>query len=90
MEKIEFLDYLSVEFKEYCQIPSDEPQVKKEKKQFINGLMKAARIFGVSFDELNAVIESEKRNAGHTHPLFNPKDFIDIPTYIRNRVNITN
>ncbi|GHA10779.1 hypothetical protein [Oceanisphaera arctica] len=89
MQKTEFLGYLSVEFQEYCQIPSEDIQEKQEKKQFINGLMKAARIFGVSFDELTAVVKSEQPDAGPSFSVSSPEDIIKVPAYIRHGIDIT-
>lgn len=59
MKQSEFLSYLSNELDLYYQIPSTYMQVRFEKKQYINGLMKASRFFGVSLDSLKEVINRE-------------------------------
>jgi len=59
MQQSEFLSYLSNELDLYYQIPVTYTQVRFEKKQYINGLMKASRFFGVSFENLKEVIDRE-------------------------------
>ncbi|OCH36615.1 hypothetical protein [Aliivibrio fischeri] len=76
MKNAEFLDYLDTQFKEYRNSPSAGS--KKEQKAFINGLMKAARIFGVTFDELEQVVKSNLS-----------EDYLDIPTFIRKNMELT-
>lgn len=83
MEKAKFLDYLSHEYHAYCAIPTSDPQHKREKKQFVNGLMTASRLFGVSIDELNAVIDSKPQP-----PYANIDEMLEIPTYIRQEIEI--
>ncbi|MEJ2763715.1 hypothetical protein VV869_06995 [Photobacterium sp. MCCC 1A19761] len=83
MEKTEFFDYLRHEFQEYCAIPLDHTAAKLEKKQFINGLMKASRFFGVSYDELNDVINSQPK-----YSWASLEAILDVPTYIRDEIKI--
>ncbi|MEZ8104080.1 hypothetical protein [Vibrio cortegadensis] len=83
MRNAEFLEYLKSEFQEYCAIPISQSQHKSEKKQFINGLMKASRFFGVSFDDLNEIIKSQPQASFHGF-----EDMLDVPTYIRNEMSI--
>ncbi|OBT15562.1 hypothetical protein A9264_12915 [Vibrio sp. UCD-FRSSP16_10] len=78
--KQDFLDYLQVEFDKYSAIPTTETQLKFEKKQYINGLMMAARIFGVEFDELEGVLAQPQAKAAEQR--------LDIPAYIRQDVQI--
>ncbi|GLS91460.1 hypothetical protein GCM10007916_25290 [Psychromonas marina] len=84
MEQSEFLSYLSNELDLYYQIPSTYSQVKYEKKQYINGLMKASRFFGVSFENIQEVINRESKGqiaalaaSGRTDELY------EIPAFIR-------
>ncbi|EEZ88381.1 hypothetical protein VME_18250 [Vibrio harveyi 1DA3] len=68
--KIKFFEYLDSTFKEYRLKPTAET------KAFINGLMTASKFFGVTYEELERVIEQGA-----------PKDvpYLDIPTFIRKR-----
>lgn len=78
-KKSELLALLNKECHEYCLIPTSEVQHKREKKQFINGLMTAARVMGISYDDLNDIIEAMPE------PKFNSLDEkLTTPTYIRN------
>ncbi len=54
------------------------------KKHFINGLMTACRVVGISFEELNTIIEQMPKK-----PIFKDLDEqLSVPTYVRNRVDI--
>lgn len=59
MQQSEFLNYLSNELDLYYQMPDTYSQVKFEKKQYIDGLMKASRLFGVSYESLKERIDNE-------------------------------
>lgn len=93
MEKKQFFEYLHNEFIHYQQIPSHQIQEKKEKKEYINGLMKASRFWGVSFEELQDVISSKKMdiNPSEMHYVDNvkPLRYLDIPAFIRNRYKLS-
>ncbi|EIV8651628.1 hypothetical protein CGH02_23905 [Vibrio parahaemolyticus] len=80
----ELLALLSKECGEYSSIPESEQQQKRDKKSFINGLMTACRVVGISYDELNTIVEAMPKQAKF-------KDLdeqLAIPTYIRNKVEI--
>ncbi|PQJ61767.1 hypothetical protein [Photobacterium angustum] len=82
--KENLLTVLKKECKLYLSIPEYEQQQKRDKKNFIYGLMAACRVVGISFEELNSIIESMPQ----------PSKFKDIdehfaiPTYVRNEVEI--
>lgn len=79
--KSEFLALLKSEYELYCSMPSSSVQIKNDKKQFINGLMTASRIFGVSFEELKEIIYSDSFDSLSDERL-------DIPPFIRNGIKI--
>ncbi|KQA22626.1 hypothetical protein AAY55_16215 [Vibrio metoecus] len=75
---------LSKECELYASIPDNEQQKKRDKKQFINGLMTACRVVGISFEELNSIIEQMPKR-----PIFKDLDEqLSVPTYVRNKVDI--
>lgn len=81
--KAELLALITQEYCDYCEIPTSEVQKKREKKSFINGLMTASRVVGVSFDELNDIV------GANPEPRFaSLDDKLAIPTYIRNNIEI--
>ncbi|WP_305838333.1 hypothetical protein [Photobacterium leiognathi] len=61
-------------------IPSIEYQKKRERREFINGLMKGSRFFGVSFDDLEEIVQSKSSLCFDSL-----KEMLEIPTYIRMR-----
>ena len=82
--KEELLALLTKECRLYSSIPASEQQQKRDKKCFINGLMTAYRVVGISFEELNAIIELMPQQ-----PKFKGIDEqLSIPTYVRNNVEI--
>ncbi|EJL6980270.1 hypothetical protein V5H21_15330 [Vibrio cholerae] len=82
--KEELLALLSKECDSYASIPDSEQQKKRDKKHFINGLMTACRVVGISFEELNTIIEQMPKK-----PIFKDLDEqLSVPTYVRNRVDI--
>ncbi|TFH89106.1 hypothetical protein [Vibrio ouci] len=81
--KAELLALLSQEYCDYCEIPATEVQQKREKKSFINGLMTACRVIGISFDELNEIV-----GANTASKFESLDDKLAIPTYIRNQVEL--
>ncbi|OED65907.1 hypothetical protein A165_00920 [Vibrio tasmaniensis ZS-17] len=54
----ELLAFIEEEFQKYSLMPTDNSQAKRDKKEFINGLMTAARVIGVGYDELNLIVKS--------------------------------
>lgn len=81
--RAELLALLTQEYCYYCEIPASEVQKKCEKKSFINGLMTASRVIGISFDELNEIV------GANTESTFESlDDKLAIPTYIRNKIEI--
>ncbi|EMK3307929.1 hypothetical protein WD374_004483 [Vibrio vulnificus] len=81
--KAELLALLTQEYCDYCEIPASEVQRKREKKSFINGLMAASRVIGVSFDELNEIV-----GANTESKFASLDDKLAIPTYIRNNIEL--
>ena len=78
------LAVLTNECELYSSIPASEQQQKRDKKCFINGLMAACRVVGISFEELSSIIESMPQQ-----PKFQDIDEkLSIPTYVRNNVEI--
>lgn len=80
----ELLALLTKECRLYSSIPASEQQQKRDKKCFINGLMTACRVVGISFEELNSIVESMPQQTKF-------KDIdeqLSIPTYVRNNVEI--
>lgn len=87
LEKRKFLAYLSNEFKRYHLIDDGLSQDKLKQKAYLNGLMQAARFFGLSFDELQKVIDIEQQIALKTSTTssVNVKPDYEIPAFIRNQ-----
>ncbi|WP_431786204.1 hypothetical protein [Vibrio harveyi] len=80
----ELLTLLTKECELYSSIPASEQQQKRDKKCFINSLMTACRVVGISFEELNAIIKLMPQQ-----PKFKDIDEqLSIPTYVRNNVEI--
>lgn len=82
MSKRELLTYLSHELFLYNHIRDN---TKHNKKEYIKGLMKAARFFDVSFEELKLIVEHNKVENKLT---INERDDFYIPTYIRKNNSI--
>ncbi|HGH6027970.1 TPA: hypothetical protein AB5H75_003926 [Vibrio mimicus] len=82
--KEELLTLLSKECELYVSILDSDQQKKRDKKHFINGLMTACRVVGISFEELNSIIEQMPKR-----PIFKDLDEqLSVPTYVRNKVDI--
>ncbi|ENM5787943.1 hypothetical protein QSX70_003471 [Vibrio metoecus] len=82
--KEELLTLLSKECELYVSILDSGEQKKRDKKHFINGLMTACRVVGISFEELNSIIEQMPKR-----PIFKDLDEqLSVPTYVRNKVDI--
>ncbi|CZF77631.1 putative methyltransferase YcgJ [Grimontia celer] len=87
MEKAAFFTYLSREFSSYYHIHQTDSQRKIEKRHYLNGLMKAARFFGVSYEELKQVVDTEYSKSMAASPLAALNERMEIPTYIRLQEN---
>ncbi|MGR5239172.1 hypothetical protein [Vibrio alfacsensis] len=84
LHKAELLALLSKECEIYSSIPASEKLQKRDKKHFINGLMTACRVVGISYEELSTIIDSMPKN-----PKFKDlDDLLSIPTFIRNGVDV--
>ncbi|WP_240205276.1 hypothetical protein [Vibrio sp. CyArs1] len=82
--KEELLALLVKECELYTSIPASEHQQKRDKKCFIGGIMTACRVVGISYQELNSIIESMPKQ-----PKFKDLDEeLSTPTYVRNNVDI--
>ena len=81
--KAELLELIHNEYQYYCSIPESEPKKKGDKKQFINGLMTASRVIGISYDELNKIVQTNP-NAS----LSEEDELLDVPTFVRNKMKI--
>lgn len=87
MPKTEFLTYLSHELIQYNLIPNTDRTVKHAKKQFINGLMTASRYLGVSFEELQTMIDSQPSIEIEQSLLAGIDTYFDVPTVMRADAN---
>ncbi|HCG8581398.1 hypothetical protein HJ196_23355 [Vibrio parahaemolyticus] len=84
IQKEELLTLLSRECEMYSSIPASEKSQKRDKKHFINGLMTACRVVGISYEELSTIIDTMPKS-----PTFKDLDEqLSIPAYIRNNVDI--
>ena len=83
--KQEYLAYLRASFRDYFADIGQSAAERAQAKSFINGLMVAGKIFGISSAELQQALSREQ-----SHWLSDPKkmglkgqDLIEIPAYIR-------
>ncbi|MGR5175858.1 hypothetical protein ACPV4B_16550 [Vibrio parahaemolyticus] len=83
-QKAELLALLAKECDKYTSIPACEQQAKREQKSFIDGLMTACRVVGISYQELSAVVERMPKQAKYK----NLDELLSVPTYIRENVEI--
>lgn len=89
-----FLKLLSDEFRTYYDLPLGERHKREQKRQYINGLMVASRLFGVSFEELDKVAKqshSQHASAPGNTRQYSPAelDYLDIPAFIRNQHKVS-
>ncbi|MBV7297383.1 hypothetical protein [Enterovibrio paralichthyis] len=77
------LALIEQEYEEFCAIPIGEYRKVADKKSFINGLMTAARVIGVSYESLSEIVDAPPKIT----PTHLDEQFL-VPTYIRNRVDI--
>ncbi|RTZ14406.1 hypothetical protein EJ063_15940 [Vibrio aquaticus] len=83
-ERNALLALLKDECEKYTQIPSSENRAKQEQKKFIYGIMTASRVVGISYEELETIV-----NAMSTQPQFKDLDEkLAVPTYIRDKVQL--
>jgi len=87
MKKTQFLTYLSNELMQYNLIPDADSVLKHDKKQFINGLMTAARYLGISFEELKIVIDSQPSIEIEQSLQASIERYFDVPTVMRTNAN---
>lgn len=87
--KQDFLNHLQKSFREYFATIKTTGLSENKTKDYINGLMEAGRIFGISFDELQQILTQEQnRFKLHESELKeesknnNQKD-LNIPAFIR-------
>jgi hypothetical protein len=72
----------------------ETPLNKVQTKSYIDGLMVAGRIFGISFDELQQLLAQEQSNINDhvtksAQAERNNAEDLDIPTFIRKHKTIT-
>ena len=80
----DLLTLLTQECELYSAIPVEEHQRKRDKKHFINGLMTACRVVGVSYGELNLIVEQTIKPI----PVEDSEEQLSIPAYIRQQVKL--
>lgn len=84
--KQEYLDYLQATFRDYfASADQKSPLERAQAKSFINGLMVAGKIFGVTSEELQQVLSREQshRVTGEATLALSSQELLDIPAYIR-------
>lgn len=83
--KQEYLEYLQATFRDYFADVGQSAAERAQAKSFINGLMIAGKIFGVTSDELHQALsrEQNRRLSGAAQIAFAGQDLIEIPAYIR-------
>ncbi len=84
--KQEFIAHLQASFREYFTKEQQTPTERAQAKSYINGLMVAGRMFGISFEELQQIMTREQSRSV-TNTMKNDWGNIDpleIPTIFRN------
>lgn len=83
--KQEYLDYLQASFRDYFADVSQSAAERAQAKSFINGLMVAGKIFGISSAELQDALSREQshRVSDSTKMTLKGQDLLEIPAYIR-------
>ncbi|MBD3822639.1 MAG: hypothetical protein IE914_10340 [Thiotrichales bacterium] len=89
MSEQEFLAYLKNELHQYSLILDQNGARKREKKQYIKGLMTASRFFGVSFEALEAVVGTTLKPQAGGMDSASREELLDIPTVIRKNIPIS-
>lgn len=84
-KKQEYLDYLQASFRDYFADIGQSATERAKAKSFINGLMVAGKIFGVTSAELQQALSREQshRVSDSTKMALEGQDLLEIPTYIR-------
>lgn len=90
--KQNFLNHLQVSFRDYFTTMEKTSLEKVQTKSYIDGLMVAGRILGISFDELQQLLAQEQSNINDhvtksAQAELNNAEDLDIPTFIRNQKN---
>lgn len=80
--KNRLLDMVSKELEEYMSMPTGTLS-EQDKKQFINGVMTACRIAGISYSELEEVVQLEGAESQDPLPSRTSNESLHIPTFIR-------
>lgn len=83
--KQEYLAYLQTSFRDYF-ADVNQPSLERAKaKSFINGLMVAGKIFGVTSEELQQALSREQshRVSDSSKMAIEGQDLLEIPAYIR-------
>ncbi|MBO1519465.1 hypothetical protein [Oceanisphaera pacifica] len=83
--KQEYLAYLQTTFRDYFADASHTAIEREQSKSFINGLMVAGKIFGVTSEELQQVLSREQshRVGDSSKVAITGQDALEVPAYIR-------
>ncbi|MGO1246317.1 MAG: hypothetical protein ACTHY5_11465 [Oceanisphaera sp.] len=83
--KQEYLAYLQATFRDYFADIGQTATERAQAKSYINGLMVAGKIFGVTSDELQQVLSREQshRVSDSSKLAIQGQDLLEVPTYIR-------
>ncbi|MGO2088747.1 MAG: hypothetical protein ACTH2P_03965 [Oceanisphaera sp.] len=83
--KQEYLAYLQATFRDYFADIDQTATERAQAKSYINGLMVAGKIFGVTSDELQQVLSREQshRVSDSSKLAIQGQDLLEVPTYIR-------
>ena len=76
-----YLTHLVSEFRKYHLMT--DANDKEKMKIHLHGFMQAGRILGVSFTDLQQVVDQEKENIDAMKVFFASEDIRDIPAFIR-------
>ena len=81
-----YLDYLQSAFRDYFASAEQQSTIERgQTKSFINGLMVAGKIFGVTSEELQQVLSREQgyRVSDASKLTLGKQDLLEVPAYIR-------
>lgn len=84
-KKQEYLEYLQASFRDYFADFEQSAIERAKAKSFINGLMVAGKIFGVTSEELQQALSREQsyRVSDSRKMALEGQDLLEIPAYIR-------
>jgi len=82
MKKKEFLTCLTNELIQYNLIADTDSSLKREKKQYIDGLMTASHYFGISLEELNAISHRAVNEYAEQSFISDLDHYLDTPAVI--------